>query len=86
LKTVIIPESFLHWVKDIPVGKALDRCDLPPIGFHCQHGAGFDRSAVDMNCTCTALACVAANMGPGQVQVFPNELDKQRSRFNIACY
>ena len=52
-------------------------------GLAGQHGAGFDRPAVDMNDAGAALAGVAADMGAGQVQIFPKEMNEEGSVFNI---
>ena len=46
---------------------------LAAVGLARQHGAGFHRPAVDMDDAGAALAGVAADMGPGQIQVFTQE-------------
>ena len=48
-----------------------------------QHGAGFDRPAVDMDDTGAALAGIAADMGAGQVQIFAQQMNQEGSVFNI---
>ena len=50
---------------------------LAPVGLAGQHGAGFDRPAVDMDDAGAALAGIAADMGAGQVQMFAQEMDQQ---------
>ena len=50
---------------------------LEPAAWPDQHGAGFDRPAVDMDDAGAALAGVAADMGAGQVQIFAQEMDEE---------
>ena len=56
---------------------------LEPAACAGQHGAGFDRPAVDMDDAGAALAGVAADMGAGQVQIFAQEMDEEGPVLNI---
>src|SRR5450830_835773 len=62
LQPVIIAEGGLHRVQLVALRDALDGGDIGAIGLPDQHGAGFDRAAVDMDDTGAALTGVAADM------------------------
>ena len=50
---------------------------LDAVGLSDQHGAGFDRPAVDMDDAGAALAGIAADMGAGQVQMIAQQMDEK---------
>ena len=79
LQAVIVAERGLHRVQFVAFGNAFDGGDIGAVGLTDQHGAGFDRAAVDMDDTGTALAGVTADMGAGQIQMIAQQMDQQRS-------
>src|SRR5215204_6265731 len=83
LETVLLPERGLHRVELIAVSEALDRLDLRPVRLDGEHGARLDRPAVDMDGAGAALAGVAADMRPGQVEVLPQRLDEESPGLDI---
>jgi hypothetical protein len=83
LQAVIVAERRLHRVQFVALGDALDRGDAGASRLARQHGARFDRPAVDMDDTGAALAGIAADMGAGQVQIFAQEMDEEGSVLDI---
>ena len=79
---MIFAERLLHRVQLLAVGEALDGEHVGAVGLHRQHGAGLERLAVDMDHAAAALRGVAADMGPGQPQDFPQQLDQQGARLD----
>src|SRR3954447_20848532 len=67
----------------VSLGDALDRDDTSAVSLSRQHGAGFDRLAIDMNHTGAALAGVTANMRSGQVQVIAQKINKKGPVFYV---
>ena len=65
---------------------ALDGGDLGAVGLDREHGAAFDRDAVQMYDTGAALAGVATDMGAGQVQGLAQELRQQGARLGLAGF
>ena len=61
----------------------LDRRDVAAIGLDGEHRAGLDRLAVDVDGARAALAGVAADVGPGEVEVLADQLDQETSRLDI---
>ena len=74
---MIVAERRLHRVQFVALGDALDGGDIGAGGLAGQHGAGFDRAAVDMDDAGAALAGVAADMGAGQVEIFAQEMNEE---------
>ena len=52
-----------------------DGADVGAGGLADQHGAGVDRPAVDMDGAGAALPAVAADMSPGQIKLFAQQMD-----------
>jgi hypothetical protein len=75
LQAVIAAEGGLHRVQLVALGDALDGRDVGAGGLSGQHGAGFDRPALDMDGEGAALAGVAADMRPGQIEIFAQQMD-----------
>src|SRR3954451_25000125 len=61
----------------VSLGDALDGDDIGADSLPRQHGAGFDRLAIDMHNTGAALAGVTPNMRPGQVQMIEQKINKK---------
>ena len=61
----------------------LDRRDGRAVGLDRQHRAALHGLAVDVDGAGAALARVAADVGPGQLEVLAEELDEHPSRLDI---
>src|ERR1700687_3218646 len=83
LQPVIVAERGLHRMQLVSLRDALAGRDTWAGGLSDQHGAGFDRPAVDMHDTGAALAGVAADMGAGQVQMVAQEIDKKGAVLDV---
>jgi hypothetical protein len=79
-----LPESFLDSMKIAVLGKTLNGHDVRTGRLDCEHRARLDRGAVDKNRTGTAVTALAPDVGSGQVQRFPQEMDQERSRIDFA--
>ena len=84
LQAVIVAECRLHRVQLVALGDAFDGGDVGAVGLSDQHGAGFHRPAIDMDDAGAALAGVASDMRAGESEMVAQEMDKQRSVFDIA--
>src|SRR5204862_194882 len=78
LQAVILAEGFLHRMQLAVLRQALDRQDVRALGLPGEHGAGFDRLAVDMDDAGAALRGVAPDMGACQTQTLAQVLDQPR--------
>src|SRR5262249_55618601 len=77
LQPVHFAEAFLQRVqRAVGRGHAFDGEEIAALRLHGEHGAGFDRSAVEIDRAGAAMAGVAADMRAGQVQVFAQEMDE----------
>ncbi|MGY4282914.1 hypothetical protein ACVWXO_002134 [Bradyrhizobium sp. LM2.7] len=83
LQAVIVAEGGLHGVQLVAPGDAFDGGDVGAVGLSRQHRAGFHRLAVHVHDAGTALAGVAADMGPGEVEVIAQELDQQGAVLDV---
>ena len=63
------------------LGQAFDGLDLGPFGFGGKDDAAIDRQAVHQHGAGAAIAVVAAFFGPGQAQVFAQDLEEALPRF-----
>jgi hypothetical protein len=80
---VHLPESLLHRVVLPVLGQPLDRRDFGAVGLDGKDGATLDRLAVEIDDAGAALAGVAADVGAGQPEVLPQEMDEQQSRLDL---
>ena len=62
-----------------------DGSNVAAISLGGQHGAGFDRTAIDMNNTGPTLTGVTAYMGAAQLEVFAQELNQQGSLLHVCA-
>ncbi len=83
LQAVIVAERRLHRVQFVAPGDTFDGGDVGACGLSGQHSAGFHRPAVDMHDAGAALAGIAADMGAGQVEMLAQQMDQQRSVFDV---
>src|SRR4030095_2421465 len=84
LEAVVLAEGLLEGV-EVPIpGQALDGGDLGPVGLDGQHRAGLDRLAVHHDRAGATRGRVAADIGPGEAQVLPEEVDEQQARLDLS--
>src|SRR5215467_2343763 len=84
LESVIFAECFLHGMqRTIRFGQPLNGGDLGTLALQSEGRAGFCCDAVDMNDAGPALRGIAADMGPGQPQIFAEKLHQQSAGFDI---
>src|SRR5512135_2390708 len=85
LEAVLLAERLLHGV-ELPVRReALDRRDLRAVGLDREHRAGLDGLAVEEHGARSALARVAADVGPGQAQRLPEVVDEEQPRLDLVA-
>ena len=80
---MIFPEALLHRVQVAICGQPFDGRDLHVIGLHGQHGARFQRDAVQVHGAGAALAGITANFGARQIQRLAQEVHQQQARLHI---
>src|ERR1700724_3551756 len=74
LQPVILAKCLLHGMQLVGGRQTLDGEDVRPLDLQRQDGAGLDGLAVDVNDTAAALRGVAADVRPGQAQLFAQQL------------
>jgi hypothetical protein len=84
LQPVLLPETFLNGVKLPVLLQALDGGELVAVGLDGKHGAGLHRLSVEENGAGAAVGGVAANVRPGQPEIFPKEVHQQQARFHFS--
>ena len=78
-------EGCLHRMEFVVCRQAFDGHDGGAVGLQGQHGAGFDRFAVDVNNAGSALARVAADMGSGEAQLLSQEVHQKGAGFDLTA-
>jgi hypothetical protein len=86
LEAMALPETLLNRMELAIVGEPLDGRDVGTLRLHGEHGAGFDRGAVDVDRTCPAIAGLATDVGPRQMKVLPDEVDQESPRLDVIGY
>jgi hypothetical protein len=81
LEAMHFPKTFLHGVQLTVWRQAFNRHDSRTISLGGENRTTFDRLAVHMYDTCTALACVAANMSSSKSEVFAQEIHEEQTGF-----
>ena len=82
LQAVLLFERLLDRMQ-LACADRLHRRQLPPIGLDRQHRAGLDRHAVEQNRAGAAMARITTDMGAGQAQPLPDEMDEQQPRLDL---
>ena len=82
LQAVLLFERLLDRMQ-LACADRLHRRQLPPIGLDRQHRAGLDRHAVEQNRAGAAMARITTDMGTGQAQPLPDEMDEQQPRLDL---
>ena len=81
LEPVVVLHGLLHVVeRPVGVGHALDRGDLGPVHLGREQQARAHRCAVDQHRAGSARPVLAADVGPGEVQVLPQHVREQLPR------
>src|SRR5258707_5473035 len=80
LQTVLLGEALLHRMELAALLQALDRGDLRAVGLHREHGAGFDRLAVEVHRAGAAVARIAADMRGRHPEHFPGQGHQAKGR------
>ena len=83
LEAVVLPEGGLERVEPVRGGHPLDRRDRRAVRLDGEHRARLHGLAVHGHGARAALRGVAADVGPGQVQVLAEELDQEPSRLHV---
>src|SRR6185503_10762963 len=84
LEPVLLPERVLERVQRAVAGlHSLDRRDVRAIRLDREHRAAFHGLAIDGDGARAALARVAPDVGPGELQVLAEELDEHASWLDI---
>src|SRR6266566_6952635 len=83
LQPMLLMECFLNRVKLAVLLEALDGRHFCLIGLDREHRARLHRAAIDQNRARAAVGRVAADMSAGHPEVFAEEVDEQRARFDV---
>ena len=83
LQAVLLPEGLLQRMEPLCRGEALDRRDRAALGLDRKHRAGLHGLTVDVDRAGAALARVAADVRPGEVEVLPDQLHQEASRLDV---
>ncbi len=78
LHAVLVPERVLHGFESAPLDASpFDGRDRGTVGLRGEHRAAFHGETVQENGAGAALTAFAANLGAGQPQVVPQEVDEE---------
>src|SRR4051812_567491 len=83
LQAVLLPESCLQRMQLAASCQALDRDHSGAVSLNGEHRARFNGAVFDQHGTRAALARVAADVRPGQVQLLAEEVHQQRARLDV---
>src|SRR5215204_4561797 len=84
LQRVGLTERLLERMQLAVAGETLNRLDRRPVGLDRKHHAALDGVAVVEDGTRAAVARVAADVCPGQIEVVADEVDEQPPRRDLA--
>ena len=85
LQAVALPEPLLDRMKIAVLGQALDRGDGGSLGLDRQHRARLGADTVHQNRAGTAITALTTDVGTGQIEVLPKEMDQERSCIHVAA-
>src|SRR5207237_4879418 len=81
LESVVFPERGLERVeRPLAIGEPLDGRHARAVGLDGKHRARLDRASVELDRAGSALARVAPDVCPGEVQVLAEDLNEEASR------
>jgi hypothetical protein len=84
LESVERAERLLQGLKLSVCRQPFHGLDARSVGLDGEHHAALDRDPVDDHGAGTAVAGVAADVGPGQVEIVPNEVHEQATHLDVA--
>ena len=82
LQTVMFLKHLLQHMQAVRLAQTFDCGDVGAAGLRCKHRAGFDRLAIHVNGARAAMGSFAANVWPGDVQTFAQNVNEQFPRFS----
>ena len=83
LQGVVLMESRLNRMQRAAGGREpFDRRDRRTVRHHCENRAGFDRLSVDIDGAGAALRGVATDMGSGETEIVPQQMNQKLARFD----
>src|SRR5579864_4269549 len=85
LQSVLLPEALLQRVELRALGQALNSLYVRPVRLDSEERARFDGDTVQDDSAGAAIGGVAADVGAREVQVLPEKMNQQESRFNLRC-
>src|SRR5215469_18323953 len=77
LVAVVLDEGGLHGVEIVGLADALDCCDLIALVHDREREAAVHAAAIDVDSAGTALAVIATLLGAGEVDAFPQRVEKR---------
>src|SRR5262249_19675703 len=83
LEAVLLVEALLNRVQLGTVREALDRLHLAAVDLDGEVRARLGRSPVDEHRARAAVARVAADMGAGEAELLPQQVDEQQPRLDL---
>src|SRR5712691_4574268 len=83
LQAVLLGEALLDGMELARLLQALDRGDLRAVGLHGEHGARFDRIAVEDHRARAAVRSVAADVGARHPEHFADEVHEEEPRLDF---
>jgi hypothetical protein len=87
LEAMHLAEAFLQGSHcSIGIGHAFNGCHNRTLGLYGEHGAGFDRLAIEVNSAGTAMGRFTADMGSREGKVLAQEMHQQGAGFAQAIH
>ena len=84
LQRVMFAKTLLHRMKgSVGFRDSFDRDEVAALRLHRDHVAGLHRAAVQVDRASATLRRIAANVGPGEAQFIPDELDEERALLDL---
>ena len=77
------PKTFLQGMEPITLTETLDRCNFSPVSLHGKHQTRSSRLAVKKHSTGTAGSVFAANVSPGEIELFSQKITKVLTYFDV---
>ena len=77
------PKTFLQGMEPVTLTKTLDRCNLSPVSLHGKHQARSGRLSVKKHSTGATGSMLAANMSPGEIELFSQKITKVLTDFDV---
>jgi hypothetical protein len=85
LQTVLLEKPLLDGMECRTIRQTLDGLQVVTIRLDREHGAGLDRLAVEQDRARAAARGVAADVGPGQSQILPDQVNQQQPGLDLGA-